>query len=111
MPPKVSRDGLEILANRLEDRYEVSSGRRLLGSVAQMDAVEMRFRPQYWFCERGVNALSLVLRNSWAQQGIEVPDQLLAQRSFPNPAQAGDHLQDPGDEGRLVAFPAARRGR
>ena len=56
------------------------SGGRFLGSVAQRDAVELQFRPQYWFCDGSVNALSLDLRNSWTQQGVEVRDQLLPER-------------------------------
>jgi hypothetical protein len=46
---------------------EVGGSGRFLGSFAQRDAVELQFRPQYWFFDGGVNALSLVVRNSWPQ--------------------------------------------
>ena len=48
---ELALDRFEILANRLEDLGEVGSGGRFLGSVAQRDAVELQFRPQYWFCD------------------------------------------------------------
>ena len=108
---ELALDGLEILADGLEDLAEVGRSGRFLGSVAQRDAVELQFRPQYWFCDGGVNALSLDLAKQLDPAAAsKFATSCVAERLRRPPAQRRHLLEHPRHESRLVAFAAVRDG-